>query len=105
MKSSEKRSFGKKLNAYFEYLNSNEDTLISKVYGLYKFQKSNGELPDYLFVMRNIAPIDGKYQILKFDLKGSSVDRSVLNLQEVLEIQQAAENYRYSKKLMQQGSE
>jgi hypothetical protein len=52
-------------------------TLISRIYGLYRM-KVLSKFDTYIVVMRNMSelPIDTKY--LKFDLKGSTVNRSCM---------------------------
>lgn len=78
MTSEEKASFMKNSNNYFSYLTEHKNSLISKVYGLYKFQKSNGEEPIYIYLQRSICPVDPEFIINKFDLKGSSYNRQVI---------------------------
>ncbi|KAM3137825.1 hypothetical protein pb186bvf_010068 [Paramecium bursaria] len=62
------------LPKYFEYLLSNPDSLIAKIYGIFTFEQTN-ERPINIIVMKNIARTTNTYRI--YDLKGSSYDREV----------------------------
>lgn len=63
------------LPAYYEYVTTHPDTLINQFFGAYRSQTSMGR-PIRFVVMNNVFPIG--YQLSrKYDLKGSTVGRSV----------------------------
>ena len=72
-------SFREILKGYFEYLDQNPNSLISRFYGLHKMtwtDLSGEKQTIYLVVMNNIF-VDFKVG-LRFDLKGSVNNRTVL---------------------------
>ncbi|CAK85804.1 unnamed protein product (macronuclear) [Paramecium tetraurelia] len=73
------------LKNYFQYILSNPNTLIAKIYGVYTFEQENQKNIN-IIVMRNIAQTSNTFRI--YDLKGSSYDREVAkkdtNLQKVV---------------------
>ena len=63
------------LPLYYDHVTNHPDTLVNQFYGAYRSQTSIGRKIHFV-VMNNIFPIG--YQIhLKFDLKGSVINRSV----------------------------
>ncbi|CAD8098750.1 unnamed protein product [Paramecium sonneborni] len=73
------------LKNYFQYILSNPNTLIAKIYGVFTFEQENQKNIN-IIVMRNIAKTSNTFRI--YDLKGSSYDREVAkkdtNLQKVV---------------------
>lgn len=76
MTTEEKDEYLSKLYNYCLYLSENKNSLISKIYGVYSFQKDSTKDQKHLLVMRNISPCESKYILRRFDLKGSTVNRS-----------------------------
>ena len=63
-----------------EYLSSNKDSIIGRIYGVYKISMKNGLLKDdeiYFILMKNVIGSFGENLICKYDLKGSSLNREV----------------------------
>lgn len=69
-----------KFQDFYEYFQQNPKSLITKIYGLLKFERSDvREPPIFIIVMRNISPYDRKYQERVYDIKGSEFNRSTIN--------------------------
>jgi hypothetical protein len=69
---------------YFNYLQSNKESLIAPILGLYKMKKSN-KLKYHFVLMRNLAifPRDSIERV--YDMKGSTDDREVLTKSKIHE--------------------
>ncbi|CAK87310.1 unnamed protein product (macronuclear) [Paramecium tetraurelia] len=67
----------KNLGRYFLHLNRNE-SLISPIYGIFKFVLQNGQESQIFIVMRNALQIPSSYVMRTYDLKGSEYQRKVL---------------------------
>ncbi|CAD8115621.1 unnamed protein product [Paramecium sonneborni] len=65
------------LGSYFLHLYEN-DSLISPIYGIFKFELQNGLESKIFIVMRNALQIPSNYVIRTYDLKGSEYQRKVL---------------------------
>ncbi|KRX00481.1 hypothetical protein PPERSA_03214 [Pseudocohnilembus persalinus] len=76
MTNSEKDIMIEKLYQYTQHFGENEDSLISKIYGIFTFQLGNQK--EHILIMRNIQNCPDQYKIRSYDLKGSTVDRQVL---------------------------
>jgi len=65
----------------FHYLKNNKDSLISRLYGLYKIKMSSGIFKEeelYIILMKNVFGTFHKENIIvKYDLKGSILNRKV----------------------------
>jgi len=80
MKSEELQVFMEKLPAYTKHVIENPDSLISKIYGIFTFERNDiSGSKTHILLMRNIASCPGEYIERTFDLKGSSFDREALN--------------------------
>ena len=64
-----------------QYLKNNKDSLISRLYGLFKIKMSSGILKEeelYIILMKNVfGTFDKENIIVKYDLKGSTLNRKV----------------------------
>lgn len=58
---------------YFEHVNTQKDSLLARVYGVYKIQMDN-TTPVYFVLMGTVA-FNKEAPLLTFDLKGSLIDR------------------------------
>ncbi|CAD8186384.1 unnamed protein product [Paramecium octaurelia] len=67
----------KNLGSYYLHLNRNE-SLISPIYGIFKFLLKNGQESQIFIVMRNALQIPSSYVMRTYDLKGSEYQRKVL---------------------------
>ena len=67
-----------RLEKYLKYNIDNPDTLIAKIYGIFKFTRLDLEESYNLIIMRNINGYPSDYVERKYDLKGSTFDREVL---------------------------
>ncbi|CAD8084249.1 unnamed protein product [Paramecium primaurelia] len=67
----------KNLGSYFFHLSRNE-SLISPIYGIFKFVLLNGQESQIFIVMRNALQIPSSNVIRTYDLKGSEYQRKVL---------------------------
>ena len=66
----------KSLYSYKDHFGKNPDSMISKIYGVFTF--SRGDKTEHILLMRNIQCCPSKFKLRTYDLKGSTVDRSVL---------------------------
>lgn len=60
---------------YYIYLKENPDSLITRILGIYTFERNEKY---HICLMRNIANCDSKFKLATYDLKGSKLDREVL---------------------------
>ena len=63
-----------------EYLSSNKDSIIGRIYGVYKISMKTGLIKEdeiYFILMKNVIGSFGENLICKYDLKGSSLNREV----------------------------
>ena len=68
------------LNKMVEYFHNNNDSIISRVYGVYKISMHNGIFKEdeiYFILMKNVIGAFYDNLICKYDLKGSSLNRKV----------------------------
>ena len=68
------------LNKMVEYFYNNNDSIISRVYGVYKISMHNGVFKEdeiYFILMKNVIGSFYDNLICKYDLKGSSLNRKV----------------------------
>ncbi len=73
MKESELNVLLSKLKNYIKYLNDNQDSLISKIYGIYTLERKGvANTKVHVLMMRNIAGCSREYIEATYDLKGSS---------------------------------
>lgn len=80
----EKCEYMKLAKEYYLKVESKE-TLLCPILGIYLI-KINSNLSKYIILMKNMSYIDGLKKIYSFDLKGSSVDRSTLDTNTLLQI-------------------
>lgn len=59
---------------YFEHVNTQKDSLLARVYGVYKIQMDD-TAPVYFVLMGTVAFNKGDRTLVTFDLKGSLIDR------------------------------
>ncbi|KAL4499043.1 hypothetical protein ABPG72_016945 [Tetrahymena utriculariae] len=79
LKEEELIPFKKNLYSYVEYMNQNQTSMISKIYGMYSFEAIKGDNQRInLLVMKNILSIPREYILRTYDLKGSKLGRQVL---------------------------
>jgi len=76
MQPEEKDTFLQQLYRYVQHFKNNPDSLISKIYGVFTIEQ--GTQKDHILIMRDISNSTKDYKVRVFDLKGSTVDRSVL---------------------------
>lgn len=74
----ERKVFLNKLESYFKYLTSNDNSLIAKIFGLYDFEGLEESNSISLILMKNMAGVPKEYIQRTYDLKGSSFDREVI---------------------------
>lgn len=67
-----------KLENYFKYLTTNDNSLIAKIFGLYDFEGLGDNESISLILMKNMAGVPRNYILRTYDLKGSSFDREVI---------------------------
>lgn len=63
-----------------KYLNNNNDSIISRIYGVYKIKMHNGIIFEdeiYFILMKNVIGTFTDNLLCKYDLKGSSLNRKV----------------------------
>lgn len=68
------------LNKMVKYFYENDDSIISRIYGVYKISMETGiftETDMYFILMKNIIGSFNKNVMVKFDLKGSILNRKV----------------------------
>lgn len=68
------------LNKLVNYLHENNDSIISRIYGVYKISIKNGIFKEdeiYFVLMKNLIASFSDNLICKYDLKGSSLNRKV----------------------------
>ena len=68
------------LNRMVEHFHNNNDSIISRVYGVYKISMHNGIFKEdeiYFILMKNVIGTFYDNLICKYDLKGSSLNRKV----------------------------
>lgn len=68
-------TISKIIKDYYHYLNDNSDSLISRILGIYTFERNEKY---HICLMRNIANCDSAFKLATYDLKGSKLDREVL---------------------------
>jgi 1-phosphatidylinositol-4-phosphate 5-kinase len=70
------------IHPYYDLIIENEQTLLSRIYGLYTLKMGMSKVT--ILLMENVAPIDSSLVIRRFDLKGSLAGRETkqLNLTE-----------------------
>ena len=66
------------IGKYHSYLMCQEDSLISKIYGIYKVTRNDHKTYSFL-IMRNILTLPRDCVIRTYDLKGSTEDREELD--------------------------
>ncbi|EGR32350.1 phosphatidylinositol-4-phosphate 5-kinase family protein, putative [Ichthyophthirius multifiliis] len=82
LKEEELNTFKKNLYQYVTYLNENQTSMITKIYGLYSFQVIKGSSQMvHLLVMKNILTMPKQYILRTYDLKGSKLGRQVIDEQ------------------------
>ncbi|KAL4511850.1 hypothetical protein ABPG72_012695 [Tetrahymena utriculariae] len=65
-----------KLDKFVTHYEQKEDSLITKIYGIFTFQQqASYDRPNHIIVMRNLQAIDNRYIHRKYDLKGSTYNR------------------------------
>ena len=72
---------GTLLNQLAQYFNKNEESIIGRLYGMYKISNNSGVLgeDDLCFIlMKNVIGSFNENLICKYDLKGSSLNREVM---------------------------
>ncbi len=79
------------LKNYYTHFLNNKQSLITKIYGLYKFEDLDNN-PIILILMRNIANCPDNYIFRKYDIKGSTSDREVLRYEVEEKINQDRNN-------------
>ena len=67
------------LEKYIEYMRQNPNSLICRIYGIYNLIQYNGT-DFYVIVMRNVIGPFKENIVAKFDLKGSTTNRKVKDL-------------------------
>ena len=65
---------------YFKYIISNNNTLLSKIYGVFSFTINDGASTIHVIIMQNLEAFDNKYRQYVFDLKGSTFQRRTKNI-------------------------
>ena len=68
------------LEKMFKYFNENNDSIIGRIYGLYKISISNGIFKEeeiYFILMKNVIGSFKDNLLCKYDLKGSILNRKV----------------------------
>ena len=63
-----------------EYLSSNKESIIGRIYGVYKISMKTGLIKEdeiYFILMKNVIASFSENLICKYDLKGSSLNRKV----------------------------
>lgn len=68
------------LNKFVNYIHRNNDSIISRIYGVYKISIQNGIFKEdeiYFILMKNLIASFSDNLICKYDLKGSSLNRKV----------------------------
>jgi hypothetical protein len=63
-----------------EYLSSNKESIIGRIYGVYKISMKTGLIKEdeiYFILMKNVIGSFNENLICKYDLKGSSLNRKV----------------------------
>ena len=68
------------LNKIVKYFHENNDSIISRIYGVYKISIHSGLFKEdeiYFILMKNVIGSFADNLICKYDLKGSSLDRKV----------------------------
>ena len=65
---------------YFKYIISNNNTLLSKIYGVFSFTINDGASTIHVIIMQNLEAFDNKYRQYVFDLKGSTFHRRTKNI-------------------------
>jgi hypothetical protein len=66
------------IQPYYELITENYNTLMGRTYGVYTLAVGMSRVN--VILMENVAPIESKHVIRKFDLKGSMVGRETKNL-------------------------
>ena len=68
------KAFTKLFRYYFEHINTEKNSLLARIYGIYSVQMDDQD-PVYLILMGSSVKCDNNYIKHKFDLKGSLVKR------------------------------
>jgi hypothetical protein len=67
------------IQPYYELITENYNTLMGRTYGVYTLAVGMSQVN--VILMENVAPIESKFVIRKFDLKGSMVGRETKHLE------------------------
>ena len=67
----------KNLQDYYEHLLNNENTLISKILGIYSYKSNNDEINTSVLIMKNLSGCEKKFVKRTYDVKGSTFQRNV----------------------------
>lgn len=66
------------LESLSHHYETNPNSLIAKIYGLFTFEKENAGSQLHFIIMENISLVPNKYILRRYDLKGSTHDRDAL---------------------------
>ena len=75
------------LEEYYWYVSNNQDTLISKILGVYKFTGFETG-PINFIMMKSIMKVPKEQVCRIYDIKGSTFDREVLKCQQTFEFEE-----------------
>ena len=74
------------LQNYSEYLSKNSRSQICRIFGLFEFKFDNFDKSIKLIVMESLDPIYSDSKLRKYDLKGSTSDRSNIKPEDLAKI-------------------